>query len=732
MAERQRKLQLKVGFEGKPEKELEVTAFVFDRAGELVASAPVRGGKADLVLPAGEHRPQIVLGPSALAEDGEPTLERLRRAGGHEPAFRLKPGVTTLELPLIPELDWHGWHQCRCRVRGRVVRPVRFGHGYSDMPVCNAIVHICEVDRWRLVIEKLPDLVLDRLRKDILVGPVQPPIPEPDPSPLAGRLGRDVLARVALNPQPLPPRALEAASHEAMPGHAPAMVTAAAEAVAPHAALALDATTRAVLSSESMESVRLTLIDQAALFVPYICIWKYLWPWFTCDEVAVVTTDENGRFDTSIWYPCFGDRPDIYVWVEYPVNGTPTTVYRPLMACNTYWNYQCGRELTVRVTDPRVPWCGDVPRPPGSQVVIVSVGEDLGFTEIEPSGLTNAGEPLGGSIEPVVLFGTALPAGVTHYRWSFRQLTRSSDPSFVPSSTWLGISEPVGRHFEVGGIPDWYPLPTIATAEGAVFQIPPTDPPGGPGSVWRPSLAVRANNASAFFLPGLRGAAGLAAGTHQLKLELFKVVGGIPVRVRLNEPGAQIDLKVVNEPVPLGMSPAPYAPAPVANHLVDGSDLVGFKWVLHIDDNLCESNIVDVVVGPNAAGPCGFIQYDPAATPPAEATIAFRAHHPNGFAAFSFQVSKGSTGQVGAASVPALPATDAVPVTAAAPNGFANDGSGNFTKDVLVATLLGGCVEAAFAETNYVYAIATDGWNRLSGYDASGPTKAFALEPTDS
>ena len=721
MAERQRKLQLKVGFEGKPEKELAVTAFVFDHAGRLVTSAPVQAGKADLVLPGGSGHPQVVLGPSTLAEDGAPTLERLRRAGGHEPSFRLAAGDKVVDLGLIPELEWHGWRHCRCRIRGRVVRPVLFGHGYSDMPVCNAIVHICEVDRWPLVIAKLPDLVLERLREDILVAPFRP-VPEPDPSPLAGRLGRDRLERVGLNPQPLPPKVLEVRAHAAAAGPR-------AEVAAPNAALVLDAATRAVLSSESMESVRRVLVDQAALFVPYICLWKYLWPWFTCDEVAVVTTDENGRFDTSIWYPCLGDRPDIYVWVEYPVNGTPTTVYRPLMACNTYWDYQCGRQLTIRVTDPRVPWCGDVPRPPGSQVVIVSIGENLGFPEIEPSGLTDAGAPLGGSIEPVVLFGTSLPPGVTHYRWSFRQLTRSSDPSFVASAAWTAISEPVGRHYEVGAIPAWYPLSTVPSPEGAVVEISPTDPPGGPDSVWRPSLAVRANNASAFFLRSLRGAVGPAAGTHELKLELFKLVAGVPVRVRLDEPGAVIALKVVDEPVPLGPSPAPYAAAPPANHLLDAGNLVGFRWVLHIDDNPCESNIVDVVVGPNAAGPCGFIQYEPAADPaddpPGAATIAFRAHHPNGFATFSFVVSKGSTGPVADASAGG-------PVTQAVANGFANDGTGNFTKNVPVATLLGECVEAAFAETNYVAAMATDGWDRLSGYDASGPTKAFALEPTDS
>ncbi|MGH9157092.1 MAG: hypothetical protein ACRD1K_14920 [Acidimicrobiales bacterium] len=706
MAEKTRKLQLKVGFEGKPDPDLEVSAFVFDGAGQLVTSAPVRRGAADLVLPDDLSRPQVLIAPSEVAEDGPPSLDRLHRIGAYEPAFRLAPGDKVVQLqPILPSLLW-----CKCRVRGRVVRPVEFASGVQDMPVCHAIVHICEVDRWPLVIAKLPDHLVRRLQEEILVGP---PIPEPDPGPFArvrsrARVSR--LDRVALNPQPLPPKALSASLVARQP-------------------IEVSPSVKAVLSAESLVGVRRGLVDNATLFLPYLCLWDWLWPWFTCDEVAVVTTDENGRFDTSFGYACFFDRPDVYVWVEYPVAGTPTTVYRPSIACNTYWDYACGSELTIRVTDPRVPWCGGTERPPGSKVVIVSIGAELGFPEIQAesaggsAGLTVDGSPLGGSLEPAVLFGTTLPAGVTHYRWSYRQISRSDATPVPANPPWNAIVEPVGRHYEVGGMPGWYSLVPVP-ALGGVFEIQPQNPPGGPTSVWRPSLGVRVNNATAFFTSETRGAPGPAAGAYELKLELFRIVAGVPVRVRLDQPGALIALEVVAEPVPLGPSPLPYVPAPVANHLIEAGQLVGFRWLIHIDDNECVSDIVDVTVGPNAAGPCGFIQYDPAAAPPAEATIAFRAHHPNGFATFSFVVSKGSSG-------PVAEATASGPVTDPAPNGFVNDGAGNFTKNVPVATLLDGCVEAAFAETNYVAALATDGWNPLGQYDASGPTKAFALEPQD-
>jgi hypothetical protein len=67
-------------------------------------------------------------------------------------------------------------------------------------------------------------------------------------------------------------------------------------------------------------------------------------------------------------------------------------------------------------------------------------------------------------------------------------------------------------------------------------------------------------------------------------------------------------------------------------------------------------------------------------------------------------------------------------------NGFTNNPTtGVFTKSVPVSTLLDAnghvCIKAAFGETDYVWALATDGWDRLSYLDASATPKAFALEP---
>jgi hypothetical protein len=156
------------------------------------------------------------------------------------------------------------------------------------------------------------------------------------------------------------------------------------------------------------------------------------------------------------------------------------------------------------------------------------------------------------------------------------------------------------------------------------------------------------------------------------------------------------------------------------------SKIIAFRVVLHVDNNPCQADIYEVWVDnpANAAGPCGFISYANKFT--SHAHISFKAYHRNQFATFSFLVVKGSTGGVAAASASGL--------VGVPHNGFANNpGTGVYSKNVPVNALLDAngvvCIKAAFGETDYVWALATDGWNRLDYLDASAMPKAFALEP---
>ena len=68
----------------------------------------------------------------------------------------------------------------------------------------------------------------------------------------------------------------------------------------------------------------------------------------------------------------------------------------------------------------------------------VSMPEILGLAAGSQRGLTTAGEPFGGSLEPHVWFGDALIAGgITHYRWSYRRLGSSGAPSAAVTTPTL-------------------------------------------------------------------------------------------------------------------------------------------------------------------------------------------------------------------------------------------------------------------------------------------------------
>jgi hypothetical protein len=743
-------LQLKIALEGKPDSPIDVKAYAFDSRGNLLASAPLKDGQAGLDLTDEQAKGARVFF-AALHEGREKTaitLDTMTRVHAYEPALTL--GARGVErLYTIPEIYWRWWRWCRCQVRGKVVKPVEVGGVVYDKPVCNARVHICEVDRWPWIIWRLPDDVVFRLREELVKVR---PIPEPDPpvfrfdpavidpspvnvarmvksqltlasraaAPKAASLAAGVASRVALNPQPLPPRTL---------------------------AEELPLATRASLGSSSATVVRQALADNLTIIRPWICRWDWLWPYFcTCDEIDVEMTNHQGSFQTDIWYPCYGDHPDLFFWIEFSIGGTWTTVYRPSVCCHTYWDYACGSEVTLRISDPRVPWCDDQPPLPGKQLAVLSIGHEVSMTEIQRSsaggneGLTTDGRPFGGSLEPVVWFGDGLiGSGITHYRWSYRRL------GSVDEADWKALDHEVVRHYAeilADSTLTFKPYslgPDPAFTGRNLFKIRPVNPPLHPGAVsasWAPEVDARTNTASGYFLSHLleSGHPVPAAGRYELKLELFK--SSDPSHpVNLTDEAVLLKVPTVDAPFGFGEVPTqlvahfPAQPADMEDRVRrSGGKIVAFRLVLHVDNNPCEAEIHDVRVNLNTAGDCGFIPYPADAVPPAEATVSFLARHPNNFATFDFEIDKGSCGLVSQASASGSVAGPTV-------NGFTRDAASEFTKNVPVVTLLNGgtcgthCIKAAFSETLHVYALATDGWSSLSYLDDPATPKAFALEP---
>jgi hypothetical protein len=329
-------LQFNVAFEGKPEKGVEVIAYAFDQQGRFLGSAPLKDGKASLSLsPEQVRRMRLFFGPPLEGKRAQtPTLELMARLRAYAPSWKYDPKATAHQLPAIPEYHWQKWLWCKCRVQGQVVRPVAHGGTTQDMPVCHARVHVCEVDPFWRIIQRLPDNLIWRLRDEFLyiiatanVPPIPPPRPGPDgffqfdpqvidptPKNTARAYWMPNRGITWLNPQPEPPLPIDllekiSGLHGGIPVPKPSPVT---------SLYSLPLSTQAQLSSGSLPTVKQALLENAELIRPYLCYWPWIWPGsYKCDEQAVVYSDAQGRFDTDIWYLCAGDHPDLYFWVDY-------------------------------------------------------------------------------------------------------------------------------------------------------------------------------------------------------------------------------------------------------------------------------------------------------------------------------------------------------------------------------------------------------------------------------
>ena len=780
-APRRKTVTFNIDFDGTPDKPLSALAYLFDRQGHFKSSSPLKNGKVRFRIDNRQLKgARLFLGPEFPAErygDKPPTLLTMTRLQAFEPTWRFEPDRDAYDLKPIPESLWKWWWWCICRVRGRVIKTVDTGGATYELPVCEARVHICEVDPLLLMIPRLPDRIIRRLRDEFIKVLTEPPLPfPPDPGPLRPDLPKRVsevelrqaqLAKTqlmvgphlrktmaAISPQPEPPSmqgktVTRTATYESRADLRRPLSFAklSPQPEPPDLELrmqdlsVLPAKSRLALHANNINSLRSALLDHAAMLKPYICIWPWLWPYFLrCDEVAVVMTDANGRFDASVSYPCFGDRPDLYFWVEFPIDGVFETVYRPRIQCHTYWNFDCSHEVTIRITDDRVPGCWEDPEVIGKKIVVKSIGNRVSMSEINRAsipaeeakeGTGKAGEltrgifpewstkevAFGATLEPRVDFGNGLSdAGITHYLWSYRPLG-STD-----ASDWIPIDAVLKRYYRVTtppGAPVRYQSVRVGPDADGLFVIEPALPPDGEGWV---VLNEHHDLASARFNTRSLETAE-QSGKFELKLELFTKTGGSVQRVDLTAESVELYETTGTAPFTADeiLTVAPTIDRKIEEPVGGDDHLVAYRLVLHIDNRLCYGTIDDPVIDGIGAGACGFLEYDPAAMPLPSVQIAFKASHPGDFAAFNFVTTRVAT------DLPSGSAHELV--EAAGVNGFSRTGD-TFAKSIPVGTLLGEgvpsgdpiCAGAAFAESLYVYALIINGYRRLRELDGPRST----------
>ncbi len=796
-----------IGYEKLPDEERGLTVYLFDPEGKLLGSAPVKKDRASLPLEIAQTKgAQILVAPN-IPGKRKPKLEDLRKADAFEPKYVFDPHKPVQVLQPIPIDISKLWLMCRCVVKGKVVKPAIVNGTLVYRPVCGAKVHICEVDKLWLLIPRLPKDVIFRMRDELIKDwkkyrllpkppiikfPWPPPPPDPyrifpvrpqemeapeervTPINLPSTFGGEGLLSPApssfwyhpnwLNPQPEPPfpEYIEPRIGQQMM-NAKMALTSTRSRKAEKLPLLIDSIPAKVskdLASSSEVAVRGALRELTPMILPYICFWPWFHPYIcVCDELATVVSD-YGDFETAIWYRCAGDKPDLYFWVEYEIDGVWTTVYNPKpLCCHVHWNYPCGEEVMLAITDPRVPWCAPNPDLPELKVLVKTFGNGLSMSEIDKTGTasrgkTTAGEPLAGSLELRLDMSRSnlIALGVTHYRCSYRRVTKG-DGTTAATDSWHVMAREVYRPY-VEKVWTLSPYPHFKnvykyekmgpfTAD-MLFKIQPNAPTSG---TWYDSVMnEHLDLAWAYFdtalLKEMDGTTP-AAGQYEIKLELFDSYGNL---IKWNDPGG------TGESILAFMTdnPAPFEPstgmtealAPADNLIISGTDILGFKLTLYVDNTPCEAAIDDPFITslPDVkSGPCGFLFFDPLA--PSKLGLRFLARQKYNHAVFSFWTVKGSSGYIPEATLGwdfSIPAQHSIPVydpspTAYPVNGFTRSADSHFSKDIPVLDMLNAngseCPEAAFALTLGVYSTAYDGYTRAYWLNAWAIPKAFALAP---
>ena len=700
----------------KADKAPEVSAYAFSSEGRLLASAPIDAkGAATLKVPAlpTAARLRVLVGPKTDKDSAD--FSDLIRRGAQEKHLRVDPKTPRfeLELTIFPDI-WHCWLLGLCFVRGTLNKRVLIGGKYENYPICNAVVEVYEVDPIWIIIPKLPDFVIDRLR-DIIVDPRPTPVPIPEPGPDPAPFARAAMLQTTAEFR----HRLDA------------------DAVVTLRQLSGASNLRYAAQLGSKPQFQQALIDHARLIQPLLCLY---YPHFVTKQlVATAQTDECGHFQTLFFKGCNNpDTPDLYFKAKQRLFGFfDIYIYAPTpIACHTWWNYTCGTEVTLYTSSPWAHTCSPCPPvvgPDGKNrwVAFLAIGghglnniygtaPDLSVSTTPANlGLTQGGAPWGGMLLPRLLFSNDLEvAGVRYYQLSWR---KGSSGTFLPLT---GQVHHYYRHdvvTPIGNMPAWTPefLGPFSVDDGMGHQVPnlfkipfPSVAPAGVWDVPPDINEIKEHFANAKFpsqdiAPGMHydGDGNLVgldkSGKYEIKVDLFNTTGQ-PVSI------GPLGIVYAVPTDPDGTGTINTVDASTLG-LVSGNSMV---ITLHVDNNRCFAGIDAPTIGATSADPCcGVLKYQVGDS----VTMAWRAEHPHNFANYSFTVVRGiqvvisESGQVASSTSPKLQTVD------------------HLLNDNLPAGCpINGCPVAGFSENLYVDSLATDGWTSELGYDASA-VRAFVL-----
>lgn len=356
--------------------ELKLTAYAFDKLGGFLGEQEVNAkGGFSMAL----SIPQPMDVEVVIAPQGEPRAVRQSSAfvrkfsakdwlseGGK---FQLRPDI------FVSRDLWWPWRPTRICVSGHV-RKIQDQGGACPVPFVK--VEIFDVDRefcWWPWLHRLQDAVMERpvIRIPDLLQ--QPPFRKPVPDPVPDIRFDNVGDVVALNPQPLPPRAGLDASRNALINRQSAVSG----------------------ESDALSSALMSRLDKVTL-TSKIAPWKIFPHCFYSKKLLCETyTDCNGYFRCCFpWWPFhfrrgtlrFDSRPDIIVRVTQIINGVETVIYMDPYT-STRWNVT-NAHIDLFLDNEEVR-CGQGcnPQPQGSATFFTRIGNDEVYQINQTTGLYN-------------------------------------------------------------------------------------------------------------------------------------------------------------------------------------------------------------------------------------------------------------------------------------------------------------------------------------------------------
>jgi hypothetical protein len=643
-------------------------AYLFNRAGKLVASRLLQQGDAIFEAPA-DQQYRVTVGPDLLAASRPAPASLLAQLAQAKAISQdISAGDTSVAFNVNPNI-WNCWILRCINVQGTVTKSS--GNG-TTVPICIGTVKIFEID-FPCILDRvpLPDLanlkfeIVSRLNASVAVS--QAPA------------GKASLRRQTVNIAPSPSRQEMASTIASLDGAALQNFL--------------------VLNKEILGPIWCELIR-----LPWLC-WR---------EVAEVPIQSDGSFNAEVCFSCPDLFPDLYFEVYQNVDGNEIELTSQTdILCGVYWSYDGSQSVDITVTDPRAIGCLSTGTGPGYLYVWpTAIGnQDLslidGLETGTGTGLLPGVTPFGGLLSMQMNFDPSLQANnIQYYRWSYM---------FAGDSGFTQINTPVTHRYMTVA-----PGPPIVITLNSVTLGPQTV--GSANNLFAipdPSLSWvdiddPADRPFAYF-DSTTGVTPGRSGMVTMMLEMFDGAGNF---VPCNNPrGTSTAGDLLGDPstgaftyiLPeIGGAPGTYTNAPKPN-ITDHGRLI---FQILVDNNPTQAGLPAVSTPEGSADSCGMLHYGAASDTVA---LDYYAYHPNNYLDWDLTITRGLSGTV-ASIPPSPPPTDTSSGSEGSPAVFDNS----------AGTLLGSCPQAAFAVNLYCAARATNGYSRQTQYDSSA-TIAFAL-----